>query len=42
MYINISKAAYMLGVSATTFRRWDVSEQLKPAFRTIGGHRKID
>ena len=40
MYISISQAAYMLGVSATTLRRWDASSYLKPAFRTFGGHRR--
>ena len=40
MYISISKAAYMLGVSATTLRRWDASGHLKSAFRTFGGHRR--
>ncbi len=40
MYISISKAVYMLGVSATTLRRWDASGHLKPAFRTFGGHRR--
>jgi len=40
MYISISKAAYMLGVSATTLRRWDTRAYLKPAFRTFGGHRR--
>lgn len=40
MYISISKTAYMLGVSATTLRRWDASGHLKPAFRTFGRHRR--
>ena len=40
MYISISKAAYMPGVSATTLRRWDTIAYLKPAFRTFGGHRR--
>jgi len=40
MYISISKAAYMLGVSATTLRRWDTRDYLKLAFRTFGGHRR--
>ncbi len=40
MYISISKAAYMLGVSATALRRWDTKAFLKPAFRTFGGHRR--
>ena len=30
----------MLGVSATTLRRWDTQGHLRPAFRTFGGHRK--
>jgi len=40
MYISISKAAYMLGVSATTLRRWDTRDYLKSAFRTFGRHRR--
>lgn len=40
MYISISKAAYMLGVSATTLRSWDTRNYLKPAFRTFGRHRR--
>ena len=40
MYIRISKAAYMSGVSATTLRPWDTRGDLKPAFRTFGGHRR--
>lgn len=40
MYISISKTAYMLGISATTLRRWDASGHLKPAFRTFGRHRR--
>ena len=40
MYISISKAAYMLGVSATTLRPWHTRDYLKPAFKTFGGHRR--
>ena len=41
MYISISKAAYMPGVSVTTLRHWDTRGDLKPAFRTFGGQSKI-
>ena len=40
MLIRISQAAYILGVSATTLRRWDLTGNLKPTLRTQGGHRR--
>lgn len=38
-YVNIGRAAEMLGVSRTTLRRWDASGRLR-AERTPSGHRR--
>jgi len=40
MFISISKAARIMGVSATTMRRWDKEKKLLPTFRTRGGHKQ--
>ena len=40
MFVSISKAAKIMGVSTTTMRRWDKEKKLSPAFRTKGGHRR--
>ena len=40
MYLSISQAATYISVSISTMRRWDVSNYLKPSFRTKGGHRR--
>ena len=40
MYLSISQAATYISVSIPTMRRWDVSNYLKPSFRTKGGHRR--
>ena len=40
MLIRISQVAYLLGVSATSLRRWDAEGILIPTFRTPGGHRR--
>jgi excisionase family DNA binding protein len=38
-YIDIRKAAELLGVDVTTLRRWDAQKKLV-AVRTAGGHRR--
>ncbi len=40
MYVSIGKAARLLGVSASTLRRWEAEKKLFPAFRTPGKHRR--
>ena len=40
-FLNISEAAKVLGVTATTLRRWDASGKLVP-MRTNGGARRYD
>lgn len=40
MYLSISAAAYYLGVSISTLRRWHNDEILIPDFLTPGGHRR--
>ena len=39
--LNISEAAYLLGVSTDTLRRWEEEGKLTPE-RTEGGHRRYD
>jgi putative resolvase len=39
--VDIKEAAHVLGVSATTLRRWEQSGKLIPE-RTHGGHRRYD
>ena len=39
--LSISEAAYLLGVSTDTLRRWEEEEKLIPE-RTKGGHRRYD
>ncbi len=39
-YLSISEAAFMLGVSTKTLRRWDNDGKLVPIFRTLGKHRR--
>ena len=40
MFISISKAAKLIGVSISTMRRWESENYLLPNFRTLGGHRR--
>ena len=40
MFVSIGKAAQLLGVSASTLRRWDNSQRLSAQFKTFGGHRR--
>lgn len=40
MYISIGKVSQLLGTSISTLRRWDLTNILKPAFCTLGGHRR--
>jgi predicted site-specific integrase-resolvase len=42
MYLSVGQAAFFIGVSVTTLRRWDVEGILKPSHRTQGGHRRYD
>ena len=39
--LSISEAAYLLGVSTDTLRRWEEEKKLIPE-RTEGGHRRYD
>jgi predicted site-specific integrase-resolvase len=39
-YLNISEAAFMLGLSTKTLRRWEKLEKFIPEFRTLGNHRR--
>ena len=39
--LSISEAAYLLGVSTDTLRRWEEEKKLTPE-RTEGGHRRYD
>lgn len=41
-YLSIGLTAAMLGVSTKTLRRWDKNGKLKPAFRTLGNHRRYE
>ena len=40
MFISISKAAKLIGVSISTMRRWESENYLLPNFRTLGRHRR--
>lgn len=40
--ISIAEAAEILGVCATTLRRWHRSGQLYPVSRTLGNHRRYE
>ena len=40
--IAIGVVATMLGVSTRTLCRWDKAGTMKPAFRTVGNHRRYD
>ena len=40
MFISISAAAELLGVSHVTLRRWEKEGFLAPSFRTKGNHRR--
>ena len=39
-YISVLETAEILGVCATTIRRYDKANKLKPHHRTLGGHRR--
>lgn len=41
-FISIGIVAAMLGVCTKTLRRWDAAGILKPAFRTVGNHRRYE
>ena len=40
MYLSISQAADLIGVSTSTLRLWERRGHLKPTYRTLGGHRR--
>ncbi|MBF0441179.1 MAG: IS607 family transposase [Oligoflexales bacterium] len=40
MFLSISEAANLIGVSISTMRAWDHQGFLKASFRTSGGHRR--
>ncbi|MFX1512049.1 MAG: IS607 family transposase [Promethearchaeota archaeon] len=40
MFISIGKAAWLLGVSPNTLRRWDKLKKIVPTYRTPGHHRR--
>ena len=40
--IDIKEASKLLGVNAKTLRRWDNEGELKPQYRTAGGHRRYN
>jgi len=40
MYLSISQASNLIGVSPSTLRLWERNGRLKPAYRTFGGHRR--
>ena len=42
MYLSIGAAAFAIGVSVVTLRRWAKSGRLLPDHRTLGGHRRYD
>jgi putative resolvase len=42
MYVSVSEAAIMVGVSASTLRRWGRDERCNECFRTEGGHRRFN
>lgn len=41
-YISSGIASHLLGVCPKTLRRWDRAGKLRPAFRTLGNHRRYD
>ena len=41
-YISIGIASSLLGVCPKTLRWWDRAGKLRPAFRTLGNHRRYD
>ena len=41
MFVNVGKAAKVLGVSVSTMRKWDNEKKLRAEFRTEGGHRRF-
>ena len=41
MDVSVGKAAKVIGVSASTMRKWDNEKKLKAEFRTKGGHRRF-
>jgi predicted site-specific integrase-resolvase len=40
MYLSIGQAADVVGVSISTLRRWELTGNFLPDFRTCGGHRR--
>jgi putative resolvase len=40
MYLSIGASADLLGISTSTLRLWEKTNQFIPAFRTKGGHRR--
>ena len=40
MYLSISQAASLMGVSISTLRRWEADGSFTPALRTKGKHRR--
>ena len=42
MFLSVSEAAKVWGVSASTMRRWDNEGVIKADFRTKGDHRRYD
>jgi putative resolvase len=42
MHLRISQVAKLAGVSASSLRRWDKKGELKPDYKTPGGHRRYN
>ena len=40
MYVSVGQAARLIGVSASTLRRWEREKKIKSSSRTLGGHRR--